>query len=113
MPAAKPTSHETIRSELLARRGVLERRVGRIQTDVRHQEAPLEADAEEQVVQLENDAVLQALDATGRRELEAIDRALARLEAGSYGTCAACGDEIPLARLHALPTATTCADCAS
>lgn len=106
------SARDATRSALLERRGTLVQRVGRVQTDVRHQSAPLEADAEEQVVQLENDEVLDALDASGRRELEAIDAALRRLDDGSYGTCEACGDEIPSARLRALPTAATCAGCA-
>jgi DnaK suppressor protein len=108
----EPTSLDLIRSTLLDRRRTIERRVGRVQTDVRHQDAPLEADSEEQVVQLENDAVLDALDASGRRELADIDRALERLEAGKYGHCDACGGEIPAARLRAKPAATTCVDCA-
>jgi len=40
-----------------------------------------------------------------------IDQALLRIEEGSYGTCARCDKEIPLARLDALPTARHCAPC--
>ena len=40
-----------------------------------------------------------------------IDQALLRIEEGSYGTCARCDKEIPLARLEALPTARHCAPC--
>jgi DnaK suppressor protein len=107
----EPISLDAVRQTLLARRREIERRVGRVQTDVRHQDAPLEADSEEQVVQLENDAVLDALDASGRRELAEIDRALARLEAGDYGLCETCGEAIPAARLRAKPAATTCTGC--
>jgi DnaK suppressor protein len=109
----EPISLDAVRQTLLARRREIERRVGRVQTDVRHQDAPLEADSEEQVVQLENDAVLDALDASGRRELAEIDRALARLEAGDYGLCETCGEAIPAARLRAKPAATTCTGCAA
>src|SRR6202162_2961863 len=43
--------------------------------------------------------------------LSAIDAAVARLGAGVYGTCARCGDEIPLARLQVIPFAQYCVDC--
>ena len=37
-----------------------------------------------------------------------IDEALSRIKAGSYGTCADCGKEIPRERLEALPWAVRC-----
>ena len=40
-----------------------------------------------------------------------IDRALARLEEGSYGRCLACDQEIAEARLQALPFAARCRAC--
>ncbi|MGI9028383.1 MAG: TraR/DksA family transcriptional regulator [Ilumatobacteraceae bacterium] len=43
----------------------------------------------------------------------AADDALARLAAGTYGTCESCGDRIPLARLRALPEAPACFVCAT
>lgn len=43
--------------------------------------------------------------------LQAIDDALARIEAGSFGTCVTCGGEIALERLEAIPYATQCIDC--
>lgn len=43
--------------------------------------------------------------------LRLIDEALARIDKGSYGICAECGDDIPLARLKALPFALFCVDC--
>jgi DnaK suppressor protein len=44
-------------------------------------------------------------------KLRAIDAALARLERGDYGVCANCGEDIPLARLEAVPFAMYCVDC--
>ena len=41
----------------------------------------------------------------------AVDNALGRLSAGTYGTCEGCGTRIPLARLRALPEATVCVAC--
>jgi DnaK suppressor protein len=40
-----------------------------------------------------------------------IDAALTRVDAGTYGTCEACGKPIPKARLEALPEATLCVSC--
>src|SRR5271163_4793314 len=42
--------------------------------------------------------------------LRYIDEALVRLERGTYGTCAECGDTIPLPRLLAVPFAVFCVD---
>jgi DnaK suppressor protein len=44
--------------------------------------------------------------------LEAIDAALARIEDGSYGTCASCGEAIPQERLEFRPYAVGCVGCA-
>ena len=40
-----------------------------------------------------------------------IDQALMRIKEGTYGKCARCGRDIPLARLEALPTARFDAEC--
>jgi DnaK suppressor protein len=44
-------------------------------------------------------------------ELADIDAALARIAAGDYGLCVACGAEIGAARLQALPEAARCIAC--
>ncbi|MDQ1361561.1 MAG: DnaK suppressor protein [Acidimicrobiaceae bacterium] len=43
--------------------------------------------------------------------LDQVDRALARLDDGSYGRCETCGTIIADARLAEIPTAHTCAGC--
>lgn len=43
--------------------------------------------------------------------LRAIDDALARIEAGSYGACVDCGAPIAPERLDAVPQAARCIDC--
>jgi RNA polymerase-binding transcription factor DksA len=53
------------------------------------------------------------LDAMHERELAEIDRALVRIDDGTYGTCESCGTEIVAERLAALPTAATCVGCQS
>ncbi len=44
--------------------------------------------------------------------LAALAGAEARLEAGTYGVCVVCGNEISPARLDALPATSTCVSCA-
>jgi DnaK suppressor protein len=51
------------------------------------------------------------LEASDGRLLAAIDAALVRIEAGTYGTCVNCGAQIPPERLEAMPWATLCIDC--
>ncbi len=41
-----------------------------------------------------------------------IDAALARIDAGTYGTCTNCGNAIAVGRLEAQPWAALCIDCA-
>ncbi len=45
------------------------------------------------------------------RELDAVEAALARMRAGTYGLCEECGNPISWERLEALPTATLCIAC--
>jgi DnaK suppressor protein len=42
-----------------------------------------------------------------------VEHAQDRLEQGEYGMCEGCGEPIPVARLDALPYATTCVTCAA
>jgi RNA polymerase-binding protein DksA len=48
-----------------------------------------------------------------RETLLEIDAALSKLEAGTYGECEECGEEIAPARLEAKPAARLCIACAS
>lgn len=57
--------------------------------------------------------VLDSLADDVRVEEGAIRRALARMDAGTYGTCEHCNDTIAADRLLALPTASTCVRCAT
>jgi RNA polymerase-binding protein DksA len=101
-----------VREQLVARRRELLARVQSIESNFRREDNPLEKDAEEQSLQIEDDDVLKALDEAGRREIAGIERALARIESGTYGTCARCGEPIAPARLRALPAAEHCIRCA-
>lgn len=46
-----------------------------------------------------------------RSNLRDVERALAKIEAGTYGMCERCGDPIGPERLEALPWAILCIDC--
>jgi RNA polymerase-binding transcription factor DksA len=49
----------------------------------------------------------------GEQHLDDIDAALARLDAGTYGSCERCGSPIPEGRLEARPTTRRCVGCAA
>jgi len=55
--------------------------------------------------------ISEALEAAKVRRLGALDRALDRAAGGRFGICDRCGVRIPVARLRALPGATSCVDC--
>ncbi len=52
-----------------------------------------------------------ALRERNEQHLAAVDAALARLEAGTYGRCESCAKPIAPERLEALPSAALCIDC--
>ncbi|MEU5160418.1 TraR/DksA family transcriptional regulator [Streptomyces sp. NPDC020875] len=52
-----------------------------------------------------------ALAAKARENLEQTERALLRLDAGTYGSCENCGKPIGKARMQAFPRATLCVEC--
>ena len=52
-----------------------------------------------------------ALAANAREMLEQTERALERLDAGTYGLCENCGNPIGKARMQAFPRATLCVEC--
>ncbi len=102
--------HGAVADGLRARLAALTGQVGAIGVEL---SAPLDADFAEQAAELEGQDTLKSLETAHLAEAEAIHAALARIEAGSYGTCAKCGCEIPAARLAAVPTAATCVKCAA
>jgi DnaK suppressor protein len=58
-------------------------------------------------------ATFAGLDDQVVRELGRIDRALQKIDNGTYGICETCGREISIERLKALPEAATCMRCAA
>ena len=96
------------KDRLLGRKHELHRLLHRIEGDL---EATPNPDAEERATGRENDEVLEEIGNTGLGELAAIDAALDRIEAGTFGICAKCGNPISPARLAAVPHAALCEEC--
>lgn len=108
-----PVDLSKIKQTLQDRKVELLQRQERIAKKTRHREEPLPQDFAEQAVELENQELLEALDQEVREELRDIERALVRIDEDEYRYCTACGEEIPEARLAALPVTSLCVDCAS
>ena len=58
----------------------------------------------------DTDSLCQIMDIE-TTQMDQIDMALAKIENGTYGICEDCSEEIPMARLSALPFATQCIEC--
>lgn len=100
------------RAEALARLRALRGEVAEIVEASRDSNADDEHDPDGATIAFER-AQVDALARSAAVRIEEVDAALARMEAGSYGTCSSCGLEIPAARLEARPTARTCVGCAA
>lgn len=96
------------RDILLARKRELYTRLSRIETDL---DTLKSGDSADRAIERENDQVLEEFGTTGLRELQAIDAALDRIAAGTFGICAKCGNPIAPARLAAVPHAALCEEC--
>lgn len=101
-----------VRERLARRRQELTEREHRVRRDLARTSDPLVADFADQAIQTQNDEPLQVIGAAARAELAQIDTALARLAAGTYESCAICGEPIGATRLAVVPYANTCTDCA-
>ena len=71
----------------------------------------LQQDLGEEDVDASCDEVTSQLAERMAGEMGEIEDALARFREGTYGQCEDCGRTIPIARLQAKPTATTCVAC--
>ena len=108
-------SDETLRAArdaLLSRGLELRERERRVAGDLRRESTPLPRDAPDAAIAMENDEILVAIGESARSELRQIERALERLEAGTFGVCDRCGERIEDERLRVVPYAGSCARCA-
>lgn len=98
-----------IRAALVARRTEL---VGEMQAIEETLDTTPPKDWEDRAAERQGDEVLEAMGAHDREEVRRIDAALARIDDGTYGECAKCGDDITPARLAAVPDTPFCTKCA-
>ncbi len=101
-----------VRTQLLAQKQELLTRAAKVHADITRSSGPLDKDFAEQVVQMENDAVLAGIGEATAAELAQINRALAQLDQGTYGSCSQCGQLIDRRRMLALPYSDRCITCA-
>ncbi len=95
-----------------ARIAALERDIATIVESAKGGATDDEHDAEGATIAFERAQAMALLEET-RTQVEALDTALARVDAGSYGVCESCGQDIAPERLAARPSATLCITCAS
>lgn len=100
------------KNALLALKQELASRVERTHKHIHEREERVSANFSEQSVEMENQELVMNLDAEGREKLRLIERALQRIEEGTYGECVKCGEDINENRLQAIPYASLCIDCA-
>lgn len=100
---------DQVKKSLLAKRTELAQRLGATQATERQEVAQGQNDNAQlwEVSDIRDD-----LDTQAATELDQVNRALARLDAGEYGLCSECEEPIAEARLKALPYATLCIQCA-
>jgi RNA polymerase-binding protein DksA len=100
---------EAIRQQLHTRQTELVDRLSSLKADITQAHS---RDWAEQAQERENDEVVEALGNEARQELSLVNRALERIESGTYNLCSQCGGEISLQRLQAVPYTNLCIDCA-
>jgi len=99
---------DAVRAALLAERARLLEEIGETIVAPGQMTYGSQAAAASQVFAQQRDLALH--DRAGH-QLRLVEEALARIDAGTYGTCIRCGREIPSERLEALPWAAHCIDC--
>ncbi len=97
------------KARLEAQLAELKDRLGRIETDL---DEPINPDLSEQATEMQDDDALGGQAELVARQIASTERALERIEDGTYGVCGICGTDIPEGRLEARPEASLCVGCA-
>ncbi len=84
----------------------------RLTSHLRNEDRTLPKDWSDLAQFLENDEVLEALETRSRQRIASLQKAITRIELGTYDTCQSCGKTIEPGRLELLPTTPICAKCA-
>ena len=106
-----PNTLETFRRKLLTLQQQLARRIFDMEDTMIAMDADRDIERTDRVQEEAAEVALTALDEQGRRQMVAIQAALARIDAGTYGICETCGETISTARVSAMPTARLCISC--
>ena len=101
---------ESIKAQLEERLEFLSAKVLDIEGNLSEPAIP---DFAEQATEAEADEVLEGLESSALLEISQINAALNRIDEGTYGECATCGDPVGEKRLEAIPYAAQCISCAS
>lgn len=102
---------ETYRQRLLEIQQQLMQRIFDMEDTMLTMDADRDIERTDRVQEEAAEVALTALDEQGRREMAAIQDALARIDAGTYGICDTCGETISAERLTAMPMARRCISC--
>jgi RNA polymerase-binding protein DksA len=84
---------------------------GQERQDVAVAVAPEVQDRKDEAAQRQATELGGAQEQRDRDEMNQVEAALHRLDAGTYGDCADCGEPIPMQRLLVQPAAERCAPC--
>ena len=101
---------QTIRQHLLEQRRALLKRLETKETSDRSSDLLNPDQADRALISRDTDRQTLLLN-HDQQQLDAIDQALTRMDAGTYGICTTCGQSIQPARLEIMPTAVLCIDC--
>ena len=96
---------------LLRRRHEIFDRLQEIETDWEGLSSR-DIEMEEEAQKTDFAALFVQLEELEQKEIEEIDRALAKMASAGYGICENCGKDIALQRLETLPAARLCSRCA-
>src|SRR5262245_25646304 len=102
--------HRILKAMLEARRDEIQSKLRARREELAAEVAEVKDPEEQSVHDFVQDVELALMEMKSET-LAKIDEAMTRLEEGTYGTCAECGQEIAEARLQAVPFATLCRDC--
>jgi DnaK suppressor protein len=102
---------EQLKKRLEERQQELRRQVSNREQDGRNQGEDIAQDIADRAASSYNKEFLFTQSTNERQLLAMVDAALARMREGTYGECIACGNEINLKRLEAVPWTRYCIEC--
>lgn len=112
MSTLAPSLLRRVAADLATRRDAIDRRLHAAVVAATGPGPEAEVRDQKDLAAEEADAALTDAElAQAAKERDEVVAALRRIDDGSYGTCAACGEPIPALRLQALPAAAFCLAC--